>query len=242
MNNYILTGRVIGSLSSDDEEFCLLGYKTNQFAGSQLTFRRKISHPSSGMKKEISVKWIGSRAQQTTRHYVPEDVYNPLHSNRLVYWSNINMSSIECLDLRAMCVGLHEGMALCKESSIGYEARPTDISKTRDIGLPYPLICAGEIFLPVQHNEDTRASGCSVRPFPRENASWPEHYLSRVFFYASVNQRFKQPLSEFRSLLSKYVSCLHFLENQDYYLKVFIRHMFKKKRYPRNRPWGPIEL
>jgi hypothetical protein len=102
----------------------------------------------------------------------------------------------------------------------GYEAKPSDISKTRDIGLAYPLICAGEIFLPAAHNEDTRAGRCSVCPFPREDASWPEHYLSSAFFHASANQRFKQPLSELRPLLSKYVPCLHFLENQDYYFKV----------------------
>jgi hypothetical protein len=61
-----------------------------------------------------------------------------------------------------------------------------------------------------------------MRLFPREDASWPEHYLSSVFFYDSVNQRFKQTLSEFRSLLSKYVFCLHFLENQDYYFTILL--------------------
>jgi hypothetical protein len=84
---------------------------------------------------------------------------------------------------------------------------------------------------------DTRARSCNTWLFPREDASWPEHYLSSAFFHDSVNQRFKQPLSAFRSLLSKYVLCIHFPENQDYYFTVLSGIQFKNL-FPDNSLWG----
>jgi hypothetical protein len=45
------------------------------------------------------------------------------------------------------------------------------------------------ILLPTEH-----AMHRNVLVFPAEDASWPEHYLSHVFFYDIFNQHFK-PLS-----------------------------------------------
>jgi hypothetical protein len=68
-------------------------------------------------------------------------------------------------------VGLHERRAVWGNRNVGYEARrgeerrgeekPTDTSRTQEISLCHiPLICAGEVFLPVEHNEDTRVPNC----------------------------------------------------------------------------------
>jgi hypothetical protein len=72
---------------------------------------------------------------------------------------------------------------------------------------------------------------CGVLLFPREAASWPQHYLSHVFFYDRFNLHFKNPLFEFFSIFfpRKRFFVQISRENQDLSVAVLSRLDLKKK-------------
>jgi hypothetical protein len=85
MKEYLIC-KIWGSHSGGYEEYYLLGYNAVSSVESQLTFRRKISPPSSGSKNKPSKKpaWkkLPSRVayQLLSRRYIPEG--GTLHNHR----------------------------------------------------------------------------------------------------------------------------------------------------------------